>query len=549
MNRKLRKVVIIVGAIVAGLLGLVFLQVRLLEDAFALKEQAFRQNADAALGTAALKLQAGETISRVLRYEVSALNQAGTIHRGTNAPDAPAHVQGNTFFYRVASPQRVRIQVINSAGNDSVVVDTFRQPGTYELPIDTARAQSQGYYYRYATDSLTLVFSAGAKANRDIARGSTPAGDRSFILAQVVDDLYAGNKGIVDNLNPALLDSVLKRSVRDAGIPLDFSYGILSPSGDSVLLAGRDSVGIREADFRVPLFQLEFRPPKGLLAVSFHGRNVYLLGQLWPSLGASFLFIGIIGFCFVYMLRTNLRQERLASLMVDFVNNMTHEFKTPIATVTLASEAIQRPDVVKSSSRVQRYNRMIADEMSRMRKQVDRILQMAVIEEGDFDLTCTAVQMHGLIRTAVSNASLQVEGRGGAITCRLGAKHSTVQGDAVHLANIMHNLLDNATKYSSGPPTIEVRTFDDGQFLHIEVSDEGIGIAPEHLAHVFDKYYRVPTGNLHDVKGFGLGLSYVKLLVDAHGGTIRLTSKPGKGTDVDLRLPLSPEAAQRREEA
>ena len=549
MNRKLRKVVIVVGAIVAGLLGLILLQVRLLEDAFVLKEQAFRQNAEAALGTAALKLQAGETLSSALRYEVSAINQADKTHPRSSVPEAPARVQGNLFIYHVASPQRVRILAVNSVGSDSVVMDTFRQPGTYELPMDTSRAQSKGYFYRYATDSLTLVFSAGAKANRDIARGSTPVKDRSFILAQVVDDLYSGSEGIVQKINPALLDSVLRRSVRDAGIPLDFSYGILSPSGDSVLLAGPDSAGIRGTDFRVPLFQLEFRPPKGVLAVSFHGRNAYILGQLWPSLGASLLFIGIIGFCFAYMFRTIMRQERLAGLMVDFVNNMTHEFKTPIATVTLASEAIQRPDVVKNSSRVHRYNRMIADEMGRMRKQVDRILQMAVIEERDFDLALTAVQMHGLIRTAVSNASLQVEGRGGVITCALAAKHSTVQGDAVHLANILHDLLDNATKYSSGPPTIEVRTFDEGLFLHIQVSDKGIGIAPEHLAHVFDKYYRVPTGNLHDVKGFGLGLSYVKLLVDAHGGTIRLTSKPGKGTDVDLTLPLFPEAAQGREEA
>jgi len=340
-------------------------------------------------------------------------------------------------------------------------------------------------------------------------------------------------------INPVLLDSVLNASIHEAGIPLPFAYGILTARGDSVLVANpagsaRDLIA---TEFHVPLFHLAFGQPQGELAVSFSGREAYLFGQLWPALSASVLFIAIIALCFAYTVRTIMRQQRLAAGMVEFVNNMTHEFKTPIATITLATEAIRRPDVVRSSARVGKYNGMIAEETLRMKNQVDRILQMAVVEEGDYELSLTDVDMDAVIRTAVGSAALDVESRGGSITCALGAERHVIRGDAVHLASVVHNILDNASKYSPGAPVITVSTANDGSWLILRVKDRGIGIPQEHLGRVFDKYYRVPTGNLHDVKGFGLGLSYVRLLVEAHGGTITLKSRPDDGTEVELRFP------------
>ncbi|HEY6952139.1 MAG TPA: HAMP domain-containing sensor histidine kinase, partial [Bacteroidota bacterium] len=249
--------------------------------------------------------------------------------------------------------------------------------------------------------------------------------------------------------------------------------------------------------------------------------------------------VAIIIFCFVYIVRTILRQKEFAGRLSDFINNMTHEFKTPISTISLASEAIARPENSRSQPKVKRYNGMIADENNRMKKQVEKILQMSALEEGDYELNLVPVDVHKVITKAVESISLQMTARKGSITTTLGASRSTIHADAVHLENIIHNVLDNAVKYTRDTPKIVVSTASGTDRLIIRVQDNGIGIADEHLEKVFEKYYRVPTGNLHDVKGFGLGLSYVKLVTEAHHGTITIQSLPGAGTTVELRFPLS----------
>ncbi len=461
---KTRTVIPVVSLIVVALAGLILVQVYLLNNAFTLKEQSFRQNVTTALGAAALKLQAGETISRVMRY-------------GRPSP------QGRPA-------RKIQIRMFTHSHGDTV------QSGSLDR-------------------------------------------DRLFVVSTVYDDLLAEKNGIERKIDPALLDSVLHVSMREAGIALPFAYGILSSGRDSVVLAAPPGAAgdLRTAEFHVPLFHLAFGPPQGELAVYFSGRNAYLFSQIWPALAASVLFVVIIALSFAYTVRTIVRQQHLAARMVEFINNMTHEFKTPIATVTLASEAIRRPDVIRNSSRVRKYNAMIAEEALRMKTQVDRILQMAVIEEGDYELTLADVDMHAVIRTAVDSAALHVESRGGSIACSLGAARHTIRGDAVHIVNIVNNLLDNACKYSRGAPDIRVSTANREGSLVVRIRDRGIGIAPEHAGRVFEKYYRVPTGNLHDVRGFGLGLSYVRLLVRAHGGTIALNSRPGEGTEVEMKFP------------
>ncbi len=535
---KLRTMVPVVSLIVIALAGLILLQVYLLNNAFALKEQAFRQNVGTALGAAALKLQAGETLSRIQRFDLRAGSPTGRKVQRHASPSLPVRGNGRSSSYRVDTPQRVSIRVWNGEG-DSLLSDTIRQQGAYTVETDTAFPPRGGYYYRFATDSSSMVVSVGGgNAGETMHAGATDR-DRLFVVSTVYDNLISEGNGIRRNINPVLLDSVLKGSMRDAGIPLAFAYGILSPRRDSVLQASPAGAAalLRSAEYHVPLFHLAFGPPQRELAVSFTGRDAYLFGQLWPALLASVLFIVIIAWCFGYTVRTIMRQQRLAGHMVEFINNMTHEFKTPIATVTLASEAIARPDVIRNSSRVRKYNGMIAEETLRMKEQVDRILQMAVIEEGDYELSLSDVDMHSVIQSAVDNAALHVESRGGRIISALGAERHTVRGDKVHLVNIVHNLLDNASKYSPAAPEIHVSTANAGTWLVVRVSDRGIGIGPEHIGRVFDKYYRVPTGNIHEVKGFGLGLSYVRLLVEAHGGTITLGSREGEGTEVELRFP------------
>jgi two-component system, OmpR family, phosphate regulon sensor histidine kinase PhoR len=541
---RVRTIIPVVSLIVAALAGLIYLQVYLLNNAFALREQAFRQNVRTALGAAALKLQAGETLSRVRRYSLTSASKAAP-GSGLNAPRSLVRHATSSAVERNDGPhQWVSIHVYSGAHGDTIVRDTIREPDEYTVGADTPAAGNRGYTYGYFTDSSSMVLKVGKTAPGETVHASSSERDKLFIVSTVYDDLMAEEKGIDSKVNPALLDSVLTVSMHEAGIALPFAYGILLPRVDSVLLATPPSAArdLRNAEFHVPLFHLAFGPPQGELVVFFSGRGAYLFAQIWPALIASVLFILIIALCFVYTVRTILRQQHLAGRMVEFINNMTHEFKTPLATVTLASEAIQRPDVMRDGVRVRKYNAMIAEETLRMKTQVDRILQMAVIEEGDYELTLSDVDLHAVIRAAVDNSTLQVESRRGRITCDLEAEHHTVRGDAVHIGNIIRNLLDNALKYSPGAPEIRVSTANEARLRIVRVSDKGIGIAPEHVERVFDKYYRVPTGNLHEVKGFGLGLSYVRLLVRAHGGSIAIRSRPGEGTEVEVRFPEGPPA-------
>jgi len=216
---------------------------------------------------------------------------------------------------------------------------------------------------------------------------------------------------------------------------------------------------------------------------------------------------------------------------------MTHEFKTPISTISLAGEAIGKPEVISDTEKVSRFNTVIRDETERMKMQVDKILQMAILEKGDFRLEKTDIDVHELLHKSVGNISLLVENRGGTIRTDFNAKNPTIEADRVHLSNVIHNILENAIKYSEKSPEIVISTSEIKDEIVIEISDNGSGIDPAAARMVFDKYYRVPTGNQHDVKGFGLGLSYVKLIVEAHGGKVGLRSDPGSGTKVSIHLP------------
>jgi two-component system phosphate regulon sensor histidine kinase PhoR len=226
-------------------------------------------------------------------------------------------------------------------------------------------------------------------------------------------------------------------------------------------------------------------------------------------------------------------------MKTDFINNMTHEFKTPIATISLAADSLNNPVVLKNEEKILRFSRIIKQENIRMHKQVEKVLQMALLDKKDFNLKWTSVDMHDLILSAIENISLQVETREGSVKGFLNASESIVKGDHTHLSNIINNLLDNANKYSPQKPHITVFTRNVDKGLEIMVKDEGIGLSREVRKFIFDKFYRVPTGNLHNVKGFGLGLSYVKTMVEAHKGKIDVRSELGKGSSFILYFPFS----------
>ncbi|MFN3876373.1 MAG: sensor histidine kinase, partial [Flavobacteriales bacterium] len=260
----------------------------------------------------------------------------------------------------------------------------------------------------------------------------------------------------------------------------------------------------------------------------------------WPMLIASGLFAAIIAFAFAYTIRTVLRQKRLNDIRDDLVNNLTHELKTPISTIGLACEALMDPSIPRTEEQTRAYTAMIRDENKRLGALVENVLLSAVQDGGRMVLKPVELDAHALILDVVRGSAIQAGRRDGRIDTDLRAEIHIVKADRIHLANVLYNLIDNALKYCAQAPRIRIATRSDDEGLTISVADNGIGIPASEQRKIFDRLYRVPTGNVHNTKGFGLGLSYVKNVVERHHGRIRVESAPGQGSTFSVFIPFAP---------
>jgi len=272
-------------------------------------------------------------------------------------------------------------------------------------------------------------------------------------------------------------------------------------------------------------------------AVQFPGVEANILSQfgIWGFSSAVML---VVIFFFVYTLFVILKQRRLSEVQKDFINNMTHELKTPISTIAISSEVLKDPAIVHAPDRLLNYANIIHNENQRLKQHVERVLQMAQLDKEDLVLSKEELNIHDLIREASKNNSINLESRPGSIALELNAPHPMVHVDLLHFTNVIINLIDNALKYNNNTPHVMLSTKNINPYLELRVTDNGIGIAREHWQSIFHKFFRVPTGNVHDVKGFGLGLNYVKTIVESHGGKISVESTLGQGSTFIILLPI-----------
>ena len=376
---------------------------------------------------------------------------------------------------------------------------------------------------------------------------------------------YLNNKhqisSIMKNINPGLLlenmdikklDKYIKEELREQNIHIKYDYGVYSNKDEQYIFKnGHYSIPLigeaskpngEENDFnaspyKVQLYGVDDESP-GHLKIFFPGQQSLLWSGVLPSLLTSFLFTGLVLFCFAYTIFVIFRQKKVSEMKTDFINNMTHEFKTPIATISLASDSITNQTVISNPDKIKRFAGIIKQENTRMLNQVEKVLQMAKIDKRDFELKLTQVNMHDVIRQAAVNTRLKLGKRNGTLEVNLDATNSIIEGDMTHISNIIHNLLDNAEKYSNEVPQIVIKTLNISGGIEVDIKDNGIGMTQDSIKHIFDKFYRVHTGNRHDVKGFGLGLSYVKALMDAHNGRIKVKSELGSGSTFSLFFPF-----------
>jgi len=350
-------------------------------------------------------------------------------------------------------------------------------------------------------------------------------------------DLYNRSQ----RMDTTALDSLLRLQLLDKGIEARYAYGIIGPYKRLLYLKGEEACasGVLNSPHKVNLTPGNvFSRPK-FLSVFFPDENRYILRTMWLLLSVSALFILVIIFSFSFTVSTIIRQKKVSEIKNDFINNMTHELKTPISTISLACQALSDPDIRNREGVVDNYINVIADENKRLAMVVENVLRTAVMDKGELKLRIVELDMHEVIEQVLQNMRIQIDRKGGQFIMDLQATRTKVEADEVHLTNVIFNLVDNALKYTEKIPVIKVGTRDGDGGIIVYVEDNGIGISKENQKKVFDKLYRVPTGNVHNVKGFGLGLSYVKTIVTKHNGWIDLKSEPGKGSRFEISIPYN----------
>jgi two-component system phosphate regulon sensor histidine kinase PhoR len=342
---------------------------------------------------------------------------------------------------------------------------------------------------------------------------------------------------IQQRVEPGEIELLLHRELTARDMDIDFEYGVYSNDLPTKVRSRnfRFTEGMR---YKTPLFVDNEGNSQYDLLVSFPRKKEFLLSSITGMLALSVLFTLIIVVAYSGALYQLIRQKQISEIKSDFINNMTHEFKTPIATINLALAAIKNPKIMGNADRMRDYLQMIWEENQRMHAQVENVLRISRLEKDQLELIKEKLNMHDLIKDAISHLMLIVQNRGGYIQPHLGAQRSDVLANASHLTNVLVNILDNAIKYSPEAPQIDVYTENVKNHLLIKIQDKGMGMSKAVLKRIFEKFYREPTGNIHNVKGHGLGLAYVKSIVENHNGEVYAESEKNKGSSFYIKLPL-----------
>lgn len=480
---KKQYIYILIGVITSALIGLVVIQLYWIDNAVTLKDEEFSRNIRAVLANSSNML---EKIDDDYRAEV--------------------------YKKRQETQQQQFGHLIDSTA-------TFEEDGiTYQV---NEKRLANGQVYQQSIQSID------------------PSGQVGFQFS--FQGQQFDNRGIpiLERLKKNVIDSVLKLALLQRGIKAKYQFGVFDYDGNGIIIdSTSNNDKVMDSDFYIQLFPKDVMAPPHFLTIYFPHKKGYLLTTMWMMLSTSVLLLIIIVWAFTYTIQTIFKQKKLSEVKNDFISNMTHELKTPISTISLACEALSDKDMSSNEGIRANYVGMINQENKRLGLLVESVLKSATWDKGDLKLKKEEFDLHAIINEVSANILIQVESRSGTIIKKLNAPQSLIEADKVHLTNLIYNLLDNANKYSPSVPEITISTENLKEGILLIVSDKGQGIKRENLNKIFEKFYRVPTGNVHNVKGFGLGLNYVQAIVNRHGGEITASSIYGKGTTFKIFIPF-----------
>jgi len=487
--------------------GLILLQARYLRINAEMIENQFNENVQRSLF---------QTVSLVEENE--ALEYLEQTLEGDNYS-----VAQNKLLNMDAQNIKLKSNIDSMAGNLKLTSEQLNRPS---IRLKTRHGKSTiEETSRYLQDKFKQNFS----------RSKTILDQAVFRWMKEIDE-----KEISERVNFEDLDGILDKVLVNNGVNLPFSYSIVDKQGKVIYNCHKDikqsEANIQNNIYTQKLFPFEESNKAAYLQVTFPTKQNYILSSmnlLLPSLAL----VTIILCIFIVAIIIIFKQKQLNNMKNDFVNNMTHELKTPISSISLASQMLQDPGVGKTPEILKHISKVIHDETKRLSLQVEKVLQMAIFEKDKSMLKLNELAINSLISDIVNNFSLKVTSKGGKITYKLNATNDLALVDEVHFTNVIFNLMDNALKYSDKPLLLTIETWNEKDNLLISIEDNGIGINKEDVKRIFEKFYRVSTGNLHNVKGFGLGLAYVKKIVTEHRGSIKVESELNIGTKFIITIP------------
>lgn len=517
----MKKSTIWIIATVMGIsfLGLLYLQISYLREVFTMREQQFDESVNRSLFRVAHALEFDET-RRALEKEASAFMADSSMVDSLDEKRFPSNV---------LAPDMQSFAPLNEG--DSIYTLNF-EPGRFRKDFLQRGVNLNG------VDQKTMDGLA-----RDLRRivKERYVYQQRMLNEVIYSVLYtASSKPLKQRIDFKQLDRALRFELQNNGIDLLFHFTVSTLDGKEVYRCPDYSAEGEQFAYTKVLFPNDPPQSMAVLKVHFPSKQDYIASSVRFILPA-FIFTLVLLVTFIFTIYTIFRQKRLTELKNDFINNMTHEFKTPISTISLAAQMLTDSSVVKSETMYKHVAGVINDEAKRLRFQVEKVLQVSLFDHQKAIFKKSDLNANALIDEVVKTFTLKVQNFGGTLTADLRAEDDTIYADRMHFTNVIFNLMDNAVKYrrEDEPLKLKVSTWNEGDRLRIAVEDNGIGISKDNLKKIFDKFYRVHTGNLHDVKGFGLGLAYVKSIIDVHHGSIMAESEPGKGTRFIITLPTT----------
>ena len=422
---------------------------------------------------------------------------------------------------------------------------------TKQNPVDSIR-QYIVFDPQYGPKLITLAKPRLSNINRNDAPNSPDV----QLVQQFLDSVQETKKNVLQDLaqefgsakmplnkriQAHMVDQLLRKELKNKGITGNFTYQIQQGNAKNKLGTPLETTEHLHTDevYKTQLFPKEMIKESGWLLLSFPNKSNYILANMtWIMVLSGGLLLVLLG-SFGYTLQLILRQKKISEMKTDFINNMTHEFKTPVATIMIASEALKDEELSGGRAQVERLATIIYDENIRLGNHIERVLHLAKVDKEDFKLENRPLELNTLIAAVADSMSLQLEKQKATIELDLQAKNDVVLADELHLSNVVFNLIDNALKYCDGEAKIKISTQNLGKQVLCTVQDNGLGMSKDQIDKIFDQFYRIPTGNVHNVKGFGLGLSYVNTIVRLVKGQIKVKSEKHKGSTFEISIPLA----------